>query len=535
MQDTTLPPRDDADVLALERTLRSAHRFRGSAFGALLTLAILLGKAVVCQHAPGRSVFFDAMLMIPISMLAYQEGVVTGLVAAMLTTAVDVVFGAQAAAVTIPTYLSDPLTRSSVVARLFSFEVLALIVATLSYRARRQTHQARKQTEAYLSRIRDLQRHNEAIAQDARDRQAVFEKRILRYSSLLHLLEESARKINANLEIKRLFQSLFRVLEECFGSQCASVFLLDERTGAYYLASAYGADEHGEHIPMMLQSDNPLVQHLEATTKSVFWRGSDKTATIAKSWPMPVAMSGVLIDKGSVTGIVNVHLTDRSTQPDSQLMGMVCNIASIALVNSRLFGEVRWMADRDPLTKLHNRRAFHRDLDEQLATCRETGRPVSLLMLDIDHFKSFNDTYGHQAGDAVLSWFANHCVDVAGPASHVYRYGGEEFNVLMPATDVAAAQKLAEELRRSAGASTFRYDGVDLRLTISVGVATAPNHATGSDELVRKADRSLYRAKGAGRNAVAVSDAKPGAGATVVPYEVRVAATSRTDGTPGRE
>ena len=525
------PEQTEEQVLAFHTALRAASRFRSPVIGALLILAILLGKAIVCRHAPDRALFFDAMLMVPISILAYHEGLATGLVAGILATAVDVVIGAQSSDRLIPAYLAAGGVKTAVIARLFTLEVLATIVAVLSYRARQKTKQANRKTERHLKRIYLLEKHSEAIARDARDKQAQFEKRLLRYSSLVYLLEESVQKISSNLETKHLFESLFRVLEECFGSTCASVYLKDPRSRSYFLASAFGAEDNAsDRVPMMLRPDEFEVTELERLCTATRWEEPHQVEAFAQAGRRPPSViSGSLVDKGEVVGIIHIHAVDRPGKPDIVLMGMVCNIASIALANARLFGKVQWMADRDPLTALYNRRAFHDRLEKEVVMRAAESEPLALLMLDIDHFKSFNDTYGHQAGDAVLEWFARHCEDCAGDGNTVFRFGGEEFTVIVPGADVHAAQALAERLRQRIEQATFTYGGIDLKVTLSCGVAVFPQNSANAEELVRKADRAMYRAKGAGRNAVAVSDANSGHDSAIVPYEVRVAATVHTD------
>ncbi len=524
------PPEDTpVGVHALHTTLRAASRFRSPAISALLMLAILLGKALVCQHAPNRAVFFDAMLMVPVSMLAYHEGLVTGLVGGLVAVAVDLVIGAKVAGVLIPTYLSMHALRAGIVAKLFSLEVLAAIVSCLSFRARARTQVAERRTQEYLRRVRELQQENRAIEQDARDKQAVFEKQLLRYSSLVYLLEESVQKIYSHLEIKRLFQSLFRVLEECFGSTCASIYLRDQEDGSYYLASAFGAEgDSGRSIPMLLKPDVFYVAELERTHQAICWATGPYPDRFARrDERAPAVTSGVLLDKGAIAGIINIHKIDRVALPDDRLMGMVSNIASIALANARLFGEVQWMAERDPLTKLFNRRTFHDRLDEHLVGSANGRRPVALLMLDIDHFKSFNDTYGHQAGDAVLDWFARLVENCVGDGDMIFRYGGEEFNVLLPGANAGKAARMAETIRARVAESTFDYKGTELRVTLSCGVAVFPDHGRDADELVRKADRSLYRAKGAGRNCVSVCESSSAHDSSIVPYEARLAVAER--------
>ncbi len=521
------------EVRTLAYGLGSAHHLRSSTVGALLILTILLGKAIVCFREPSRAVFFDVLLLIPISLLAYHQGLVTGLVAGVVASAADVVIGARNHGMLIPDYLSVGAIRSILVTRLFTQEVVAAIVAGLSMRARREALEAQQKADEYFQKIRLLKKQNAAIELDTRHKEAEFEKKLLKYSSLPYLLEESAQKIYSNLDVDHLFQSFFRVLQECFGSTCASVYLRNGRKDVFLLARTFGADEplkgeggsHSAHIPMMLRADDLVPATLQRTRGAVCWANETYAGQLkAAGQPVPAVLSGALLDKGEVIGIVNIHATNQRPQPDVMLMGMVCNIASIALANARLFGEVQWLAERDPLTKLYNRRTFHAQLDAQVAARSASGESFALLMLDIDHFKALNDTYGHHAGDAALEWFAARCAEIAGEHSPVFRYGGEEFAVLVPQANVAQGAVLAERIRKHIADSAYVYDGTELKVLVSCGVAAYPENASTVDELVHKADRALYRAKEAGRNTVAVCDAPPGHDSTIVPYVVQVAA-----------
>ena len=501
------------------------RRLRSPAIGALLILAILLGKAIVCQHAPGRAVMFDAMLLVPISLMAYHEGIVTALVAGMVAAAADVIISSKMAGTVIPLYLASNGAGTDAIARLFSMEVVATAVAVLSYRARIEAIAAERRTEDYLKKIDLLEKHSEAIENDARNREAEFERSLIKYSSLVYLLEESAQKIYSNLEVDRLFQSLFHVLEECFGATCSSVYLKNARDGSYFLADTSGADQvTGHSIPMILDRESQAVTDLENNRRGICWqdRYPDPAAR-----PIAAVISGSLLDKGEPMGVINIHSVDGTIDPDARLMGMVCNIASIAMANARLFGDVQWLAGHDPLTRLRNRRTFHEHLESQIATRAGLPGPdgqFALLMLDIDHFKSFNDTYGHQAGDAVLAWFANHCQECAGQDNFVYRYGGEEFTVIIPAASRDLATGIAERIRSHIQSASFTYGDVNLKVTLSCGIAMCPQHGSNGDELVRKADHAMYEAKNIGRNTVVLSSVLGGSDSTLIPYEIRSAA-----------
>jgi two-component system, cell cycle response regulator len=161
---------------------------------------------------------------------------------------------------------------------------------------------------------------------------------------------------------------------------------------------------------------------------------------------------------------------------------------------------LRRQATHDGLTGLLNRNSILARLSEEVARQHRESRPLSVLMIDIDRFKNVNDTYGHQAGDAVLSEAAERLCAASRCYDGVGRYGGEEFLVLLPGCDLAAALVQAERLREAIGSEAFAIPSHELNVTCSIGVACAEGVAPGV--LIRYADEALYQAKTTGRSRV---------------------------------
>jgi len=174
--------------------------------------------------------------------------------------------------------------------------------------------------------------------------------------------------------------------------------------------------------------------------------------------------------------------------------------ANAALEESR--AALQELAIRDELTGLYNRREFGRALAQEVARTTRTARPLSLLVLDIDHFKAVNDRHGHEAGDRVLQGVARVVMESVRSLDRAARFGGEELVVLLPETPASEALCVAERLRRRIAAARFgsAVTGADLGVTVSIGVATYPVDCAGADELFCAADRALYDAKRSGRN-----------------------------------
>jgi diguanylate cyclase (GGDEF)-like protein len=175
---------------------------------------------------------------------------------------------------------------------------------------------------------------------------------------------------------------------------------------------------------------------------------------------------------------------------------------AVALESVRLQSAVRALTLTDELTGLHNRRFFDRELKRETERARRFGRSLALVLLDVDHFKAYNDTFGHRAGDEALRHVAAHLADaVPRRLDAVARYGGEEFVVLLAETDAEGAWQVAERIRQSLETShQFRS-----RLTVSAGIAATLGGDCEADSLIESADRALYLAKREGRNRVQVA------------------------------
>ncbi len=189
------------------------------------------------------------------------------------------------------------------------------------------------------------------------------------------------------------------------------------------------------------------------------------------------------------------------TEWELQLLSLLANMASVAVANARLYRELEESAITDALTGLFNRGHFDRRLTQEVALARRLGIPLSLVLVDIDHFKSYNDAYGHPAGDALLRRVAEVMKGTSRETDIWARYGGEEFAAILPGVDKSGSRAFAERVRLAV--RSLGIVGPDRRkVTVSLGAATFPEDATLVTELIVRADRALYAAKHAGRNRV---------------------------------
>jgi diguanylate cyclase (GGDEF)-like protein len=164
--------------------------------------------------------------------------------------------------------------------------------------------------------------------------------------------------------------------------------------------------------------------------------------------------------------------------------------------------EIYRMTIVDGLTGVFNKRYFIEALEKEMSRAQRYGRALSILMFDIDHFKRVNDNYGHLAGDYVLQALARLISTRARREEIFARYGGEEFVILLPETQQEGAMELAEQLRKRVASYTFVFEGEEIPITVSIGVATVLDEGFSETEFIRRADEKLYQAKAEGRNCV---------------------------------
>ncbi len=179
---------------------------------------------------------------------------------------------------------------------------------------------------------------------------------------------------------------------------------------------------------------------------------------------------------------------------------------SLCLFNLQLQESLHAQTIRDPLTGLYNRRFLEEALAREVARCSRAEKPMAVAMCDIDHFKPFNDTFGHDGGDAMLKAFANLLHDSARREDIICRYGGEEFTLILPEADANSAMRRLNQLREATAAMRVTHLGQQLsQITASFGLAMLETHGDSAESLLRAADTALYQAKANGRNSVVLA------------------------------
>ncbi|MFQ5886816.1 MAG: GGDEF domain-containing protein, partial [Anaerolineae bacterium] len=208
------------------------------------------------------------------------------------------------------------------------------------------------------------------------------------------------------------------------------------------------------------------------------------------------------VGEKSVGVLIIVSPREQLADDERAMLLGLADQAGLAIQNARLYEETQQLAITDGLTGLYNLRYFYEALEKEIQRSERYHRSVSLIILDIDNFKRYNDTYGHLAGDDLLKELAQLMSKVTRQTDTLARYGGEEFAIILPETETEGAEFLAQRLQEEVREHRFstQDDQTIGRITISLGVATYPHHAHSTKALVDAADMALLRAKQAGKN-----------------------------------
>jgi len=323
-------------------------------------------------------------------------------------------------------------------------------------------------------------------------------------------LYQVSRAMASTLDLQNILTRISETVSSLLRAQAMSLMLLgpDGRT----LSTVAGYNLFDETLPPVSESRAGVhpslvaVREKRAVTVSDIRHderyGERLSAGRERGFNSFLAMPLVVQDRA--LGCMNLYLIERREfgPEEIQLLSTFASQAAVSIENARLFEETRQLAITDPLTGLANHRQFYDQLEREFRRAQRYQRPLTLLMLDLDRFKSFNDRYGHLAGDHALRETADVLRQNARSVDVLARYGGEEFAIILPETDLARAASHAERIRAAIADHVFRSaeTGLQHRVTVSIGVAGLSPTSQKIEELVHDADQALFRAKAAGRN-----------------------------------
>lgn len=218
-----------------------------------------------------------------------------------------------------------------------------------------------------------------------------------------------------------------------------------------------------------------------------------------------------LMAAGEAIGVLHIDRASAFSEAERRLAVALAESIALAEANTRLAEKLRTQAIRDPLTGLFNRRYLEESMERELKRAERKGSEVGVVMLDVDHFKAFNDRHGHSGGDALLSALGALLQKIVRAEDIVCRYGGEEIAIILPDASLETAAARAEQVRKAISQLKVKHAGRTLdSVSASLGVAAFPSHGITMAELLSRADRALYAAKRAGRNRVFTAESAPG-------------------------
>ena len=337
----------------------------------------------------------------------------------------------------------------------------------------------------------------------AQEAQEALGRKLSRYQQLQSIAEEFSR-VN---ELPGIARFAVRQTFELIGkSDVCLLFLVDEERRELALIASERAegvaivrskqgDQFDHHV---LRSQRPLLVNDARKDFRFSHLGlGDRPARSVIACPVRLGQRA--------EGVLRLDSPEPNayTQDDLRFLDILLDLVDTAMTNARLFARTQELALTDGLTGLARRQPFVESLGRELSRANRSRKPLSVLMLDLDDFKRYNDTFGHSAGDIVLKTLAEVMRSCAPEEAMCARYGGEEFSVILPKTPPAKARELAENIRRSF-LSTARAvgQGAGRDVTVSIGVASYPEDGRSDTELIRRADQRLYQAKRAGKNQV---------------------------------
>jgi diguanylate cyclase (GGDEF)-like protein len=326
-----------------------------------------------------------------------------------------------------------------------------------------------------------------------------------------------SRTIGSLLDLEEMLRQVMGTIKKSLPVERVSIYLLDENREKLELVFFSGLNiQHkltlniGEGTPGRIVENG---EHVHIHDLAVFYETFSDFIHFVDEEKREGSYIGIALKVHNATiGVIGMDSPVKYglSVEDMDFMAILSHQIAAGIEKSRLFEKIQKLSQLDGLTGLNNRRVFQDRLLQEINRRDRTRKPLSLLMLDIDHFKQFNDSFGHQAGDIVLRQLARIITTQCRCASIdiCCRYGGEEFAVIMPELELHKAVKAAERLRSAVEKAAFNFDAENTegKVTVSIGVAGVIDEEDISpEELIKKADEALYLSKRTGRNRVSYS------------------------------
>jgi two-component system cell cycle response regulator len=369
---------------------------------------------------------------------------------------------------------------------------------------------------------RELERSRQVADEDRKSGQAFaaelkesirsLQRESRELSELNFKLPSLMKQLTVDLERRSLGPLILKVLDQIFTPAQALVFFADDPGEKLTLVAAKGLDEGPLHPGAHIKVGDGRVGF--AARKQICMGPRDfrlesnlNREQIQKTEPIGLRsdLCAPLVSNGRLLGAISMGLPRGWASVEvKRLFGMVGDVGALALASNLQYRKIQQLANSDPLTGISNKGYFMSKSARILRDAERFNRKAAVIILDVDHFKLFNDSYGHLAGDRVLRGIGDILKEIVREGDVAARFGGEEFVVLLTEADETSALQVAERIRAAVAECRFKgliTDGAK-NVTVSAGVAVFPEDGVQLDDLIERADVTLYRAKESGRNQV---------------------------------
>ncbi len=357
------------------------------------------------------------------------------------------------------------------------------------------------------------------------------QEKVVQLAARREILYSATKAIAASLDREQLYEAIYNAVKQVMPCDDFIIDGYDSTTNE--IIGLYDLERiDGRIFPLPYYADHGLAgltvhtgqSHMFNSAEEIEASGIQFVLTGEQGHTQSIVAVPLLLS-GKVHGMISAqsHHPKAYKDEDIQLLEMLAAHAAIALENARLFSAMQEIADKDPLTNLMlNRRKFYELAEREFARAKRYPQSLSVIMMDVDHFKNFNDQFGHKVGDLILKMIAQVCSQNVRNVDIIGRHGGEEFIILFPSTSAKNAAEIAERIRRQVEEANLKENDLkgvgqffetvngaiipseSLRVTVSIGVAELDETYKSIDALVDHADRAMYLAKNEGRNRVKV-------------------------------
>ncbi len=387
---------------------------------------------------------------------------------------------------------------------LLSLVLFYLLESTLDYKS---------QNEILKEYIRKIQTELDTEREAIKDLKSISGDKIVKLGSFIVTISDMAKELNSVLETTPLLKAILTKTSELLGSKRCAIFTVARDKKALQLVDATGYDKDELSRLQLSTDENSGMLGISASEGKFYSRSilSDdysrkhvlENDRLQLQFCQPIIYGEEILAVICV-GDVRAGLSDEYI---IRILSTMANFGAVALTNTALVEKIKDQSTRDSLTQLYNHQHFQQRLDEMLFKAVKNRKPLGFIMIDLDHFKDLNDTYGHQMGDLGLRKLAHILKTKAKKDDVIARYGGEEFAYVSPNLNLEQITKLAEEIRKDFKNTELELEGAKASCTLSAGVAAYLPEKTKSvkkNVLIRVADEALYEAKEKGRDKVIV-------------------------------